>query len=98
MNTNLNRILIAPHLTEKSMDKKETQSTYVFRVLPSANKTEIKKAIEAHFGVKVEKVATTNVRAQKRRVGRYMGKTAAWKKAYVTIQPGSGEIEYFEGT
>lgn len=54
--------------------------------------------MESHFGVTVEDVRTLNMKSKKRRLGRFMGKTAAWKKAYVTVKPGSGEIDYFEGT
>jgi large subunit ribosomal protein L23 len=98
MNERLNAILRAPHLSEKSMVRKEAENVFVFRVLGDANKIEIKQAVEAHFGVVVTQVRTSNVKPKKRRVGRYMGKTASWKKAYVSVEPGSGEIEYFEGT
>ena len=98
MSDRLNRILLAPHLTEKSMFTKENGNVHVFRVLPDANKIEIKHAIEHHFGVKVTQVTTSNVKPKKRRVGKHQGKTAAWKKAYVSVEPGSGEIAYFEGT
>lgn len=94
----LNKILLAPHLSEKSMEVKESDNVYVFRVLPDANKVEIKQAVQKHFGVVVDSVTTSKVKPRSRRVGRHMGKTAAWKKAYVKVQPGSGEIEYFEGT
>ncbi len=98
MSDRLTKILLAPHLSEKSMFVKEADNVYVFRVRPDANKIEIKTAIEKLFEVTVNDVRTVNVKPRKRRVGRYMGKKAAWKKAYVTVEPGSGEIEYFEGT
>jgi large subunit ribosomal protein L23 len=98
MTHRLNEILRAPHLSEKSMIAKEANNVYVFRCRPDANKLEIKAAVEHHFGVKVTKVRTLEVKPKKRRLGRYVGKSAAWKKAYVTVEPGSGEIEYFEGT
>jgi large subunit ribosomal protein L23 len=98
MSDRLTKILLAPHLSEKSMFVKENDNVYVFRVRPDANKIEIKTAIEKLFEVKVNDVKTCNVKPRKRRVGRTMGKKAAWKKAYVTVEPGSGEIEYFEGT
>ena len=98
MKNRMNKVLLAPHLSEKSMDAKEDDNVYVFRVRPDANKVEIKQAIQLHFGVKVESVHTSMVKPRKRRVGRHTGTTAAWKKAYVKVQPGSGEIEYFEGT
>ena len=98
MNDRMYHVLQVPHLSEKSMFVKEQNNVYVFRVLPNANKIEIKQAVEAHFGVEVTDVRTANVKPKKRRVGRFLGKTAGWKKAYVTVKPGSGEIEYFEGT
>ena len=98
MSDRLTKILLAPHLSEKSMFVKETDNVYVFRVRPDANKIEIKTAIEKLFEVKVNDVKTSNVKPRKRRVGRTMGRKSAWKKAYVTVEPGSGEIEYFEGT
>ena len=99
MSERLSQVLRRPHLSEKSLARKEKENVYVFRVLPDANKIEIKQAVEKHFeGVKVTDVRTCNVKPKKRRVGRHIGKTAAWKKAYVTVLPGSGEIEYFEGT
>jgi len=98
MSDRLNRVLVAPHLSEKSMAEKERENVHVFRVRPDANKIEIKAAVEKHFGVTVDNVRTVNVKPRQRRVGRHIGKTAAWKKAYVTVRPDSGEIEYFEGT
>ncbi len=98
MNEKLSQILLAPLLTEKSMAQKSEHNVYVFKVRPDANKIEIKAAVEHFFDVKVSDVKTCKVRPRKRRIGRYVGKKAAWKKAYVTVKPGSGEIEFFEGT
>lgn len=98
MSDRLTKVLVAPHLSEKSMFVKEADNVYVFRVRPDANKVEIKAAVEKFFEVKVSDVTTVNVRRRKKRMGRYTGHTAAWKKAYVSVVPGSGEIEYFEGT
>lgn len=98
MNDRMNRILLAPHLSEKGMEFKASGNVHVFRVLPDANKVEIKQAVERQFNVVVEKVTTARVNGKKKRVGRNFGKRPDWKKAYVTVKPGSGEIEYFEGT
>lgn len=98
MNDRLARILLAPHLSEKSLSAKETNNVHVFKVRTDANKIEIKQAVEAHFEVKVTTVQTVRVKARKRRVGKHSGKTSAFKKAYVTLVVDSGEIEYFEGT
>ena len=80
-------IIIAPVITEKSAHQAE-QNVYTFKVASSANKIEIKKAIEAAFGVKVEKVNTLNTKAKSKRVGRYTGKTQTYKKAYITLADG----------
>ena len=69
-----------------------------FKVAKTANKIEIKKAVEQLFkDVKVEKVNTMNVRGRKKRMGRNEGYTTAWKKAIVTITPDSKTIEFFDG-
>ncbi len=90
-------IIIAPVITEKSMsgiaDKK-----YTFKVARDANKIEIAEAVEALFkGAKVAKVNTINVRGRMKRMGRYSGYTAAWKKAIVTLKADSKTIEFFDG-
>ena len=80
-------IIIKPLLSEKSYagikDKK-----YYFIVKKTANKTEIKLAIEAIFGVKVKQVNVSNVRAKDKRVGKYSGKTSSYKKAVITLAEG----------
>ncbi len=86
-------IIIAPVITEKSENLKNTQNVYVFKVKPNANKTQIKNEVEKVFGVKVLNVNTLNARQKDRRVGRYTGKTAAYKKAYVKLAEGAS-IEY----
>ena len=61
---------------------------YAFKVDSQANKTEIKKAIEEVYKVKVDKVNTLTVKGKKKRVRWQEGKTAGWKKAVVTLKPG----------
>ena len=89
-------IIIAPVITEKSMagiaDKK-----YTFKVAKDANKLEIADAVEKLFKVSVAKVNTVSMRGKKRRMGRYEGKTASWKKAIVTLKKDSKTIEFFDG-
>ena len=70
---------------------------YTFRVMKTANKTEIKDAVEKIFGVKVAKVNTIRMRGKTRRMGRYEGTTPAWKKAIVTLAEGSKTISFFDG-
>lgn len=86
-------IIIAPVITEKSEALKANENVYVFKVLKKANKTQIKNEIEKQFGVKVVNVNTVNAIQKKRRVGRYTGLSAAYKKAYVKLAEGSS-IEY----
>ena len=85
-------ILLAPVITEKSQTL-AADNVYVFKVLKSANKTQIKQVIEKKFGVKVANVNTLNVVTKKRRVGKYSGRTNAYKKAYVKLMEGS-KIEF----
>ena len=89
-------IIIAPVITEKSMsgiaDKK-----YTFKVAKDANKIEIAQAVAELFKVDVAKVNTINVRGRMKRMGRYSGYTASWKKAIVTLKADSKPIEFFDG-
>lgn len=80
-------IIIAPVITEKSAAQAE-KNVYTFKVNADANKIEIKKAIEAAFGVKVVNVNTLNTKAKDKRVGRYTGKTKTYKKAFITLADG----------
>ncbi len=97
MEKTIHDIIIRPIITENSMDGL-VQKKYTFEVLKSANKIEIKKAVEGLFkGVKVSKVNTINVRGRKKRMGRNEGYTPAWKKAIVTLTEDSKTIEFFDG-
>ena len=89
-------IIIAPVITEKSMTGFASKK-YTFKVATDATKVDIAKAVEELFKVKVAKVNTMNVRGQERRMGRYTGYTAGWKKAIVTLTDKSSPIEFFEG-
>ncbi|MBQ9735102.1 MAG: 50S ribosomal protein L23 [Clostridia bacterium] len=88
-------IIIAPVLSEKSYRDIENKK-YVFRVAKSANKTEIKLAIEQIFGVSVDSVNTINCLGKKKRMGRYEGYTPAYKKAIVQLKDDSKAIAFFE--
>lgn len=89
-------IIIKPVITEKSMDNLQA-GKYTFKVAKDATKPEIKKAVEKLFGVEVDKVTTMNIKGKMKRVGRFEGRTASWKKAIVTLTPDSKTIEFFEG-
>ncbi len=88
-------IIIRPVLTEKMTDLRAANQ-YAFQVDLRANKIEIKKAIEQRFDVEVLSVRTMIMPGKMRRLGRYEGKTAKWKKAIVTLKEGD-EIEYVAG-
>ena len=89
-------IILKPVITEASMEDLRA-GKYTFRVMKTANKTEIKDAVEKIFGVKVAKVNTIRMRGRTRRMGRYEGTTPAWKKAIVTLAEGSKTISFFDG-
>ena len=90
------KIVIRPIITEKSTLLKEKNREVCFEVDPRANKSEIKKAAEQLFKIKVERVRIQNKRGKKRKVGRSEGKRKDWKKAYIKLKEGEKMIEYFE--
>jgi large subunit ribosomal protein L23 len=90
-------VLGRPVITEKATALKEAANQYVFRVPRAANKLEIRRAIESLFKVRVVGLQTLNVRGKKKRLGRFEGRTAHWKKAVATLAPGQS-IEVAEGT
>ena len=90
-------VIIRPVITEKSMNQM-SEKKYTFLVHPDANKTMIKEAVEKMFdGVRVKNVNTMNYQGKTKRRGLVYGKTAATKKAVVTLTEDSKEIEVFEG-
>ncbi len=89
-------VLIAPIISEKSMEDAQGKK-YTFKVATDANKFEIKAAVEEAFGVEVIRVNTSNFDGKVKRQGRTVGKTAAYKKAIVTVSADSKPIEFFEG-
>jgi len=94
--TNL-EIIRRPLVTEKSMKMKEDDNVIVFEVDPSANKIEVKRAVEQLFKVKVADVRVFNVRGKVKRLGRYTGRRRDWRKAYVRLAAGEKAPEFFEG-
>ena len=81
-------IIIAPVITEKSMANRQN-NVYTFKVVDTATKDEIKKAIEEAFKVEVDSVNTLNTKSKRRRVGKYSGRTKTYKKAIVSLKDGS---------
>ena len=93
--TNPHDIILKPVVTEQSMTEM-VEKKYTFVVAKDANKTEIKKAVESIFGVKVAKVNTLNYDGKVKRMGKYEGRTASFKKAVVKLTADSKTIEFFE--
>jgi len=85
----LTKIIVGPVVAEKASRVAENNNQVVLKVLPNANKLEIKQAVETLFDVKVSAVTTSNVKGKVKRTGRVLGKRSDWKKAYVTLAEGS---------
>lgn len=85
-------ILIKPIITEKATSDSELLNRYGFEVVSSANKIQIKNAVEQTYGVTVKKVRTMNVRVERNvkytKSGMQIGKTKGYKKAFVQLQDG----------
>ncbi len=96
MNKRSYQILKRPLVTEKSTVEKDARNKLCFEVARSANKIEIKEAVEKIFKVDVLDVATMSMKGKKKRVGRYFTQLPDWKKAVVTVKPGQ-RVEFFEG-
>ena len=88
-------VVLKPVISEKSMEDAQVKK-YTFKVAVDANKTEVKHAVVEIFDVEVAKVNIMNVVGKKKRMGRYVGMTAASKKAIVTLTEKSKEIEFFQ--
>lgn len=91
----LRKLLKRPLMTEKVVRMSELQNTYAFEVPRDANKVEIRRAVETIFEVEVKEVRTINVRGKLKRMGRFLGRRAATKKAMVTLKEGH-KLELFE--
>ena len=90
--------IVRPVVSEKSTVLGE-QGKYIFEVAPTANKIQIKAAVETVFAnkkVQVQSVNILHVTGKVRRRGRSSGTTRAWKKAVVTLKPGQ-RLDLFEG-
>ncbi|MDS4042586.1 MAG: 50S ribosomal protein L23 [Candidatus Competibacter sp.] len=87
------KILLAPHVSEKSNRVAEQHNQVVFRVVRDATKPEIKGAVEMLFNVKVKGVTVANVKGKRKRFGAIQGRRSDWKKAYVALEAGH-EIDF----
>lgn len=84
----LMRILQAPVISEKSTVAAEQNKQFVFRVKKTANKEQIRRAVELMFNVQVDSVHVLIVKGKVKRFGRFIGSRSDWKKAYVKLKPG----------
>ena len=90
------KVLLAPHIYEKSTMAAEGNNAVVFKVVKDANKAEIKAAVEKLFEVEVDSVRTLNVKGKTKRHGQSFGKRNDWKKAYVVLKEGQ-DIDFVGG-
>ena len=89
-------IIRYPSITEKNTALRSSQNKYVFEVIRTATKPEIKKAVESLFNVKVVSINTMVVKGKLKRMGRYAGYRSDWKKAIVRIQAGQTIAKFGE--
>ncbi len=88
-------VVVRALITEKGTRIREGGNKYLFQVNPTANKIEIKHAVQSIFNVTVEEVKTMNVLGKLKRLGANSGRRTSWKKAIVTLKQGDS-IELFE--
>ena len=93
---NAQDVIQRPLLTEKSNIGREEGNLATFAVDPRANKHDIRRAVEELFDVEVLVVRTMRQPRKTRRIGKFMGRKPAWKKAIVRLAEGQS-IEFFEG-
>ena len=97
MNTDrLYKIILGPHVTEKSSMVMGSNAQVAFKVSKDAKKLEIKRAVEILFETKVDSVRVINMKGKTKRTKIGVGKKSNWKKAYVTLADGE-EIDFSLG-
>ncbi len=90
------QVILAPVISEKATHIADKHKQVIFRVAPDATKPEIKAAVEMLFKVQVNDVKVANVKGKVKRFGRFFGRRANWKKAYVCLVPGQ-DINFVAG-
>ena len=90
-------VIRRPVITEKTTVIREDGHTLVFQVARHANKIDIKRAVEKLLGSKVESIRTAVNHGKIRRQGRFAGRRADWKKAYVRLREGEKLPEFLQG-
>ena len=94
----LMQVLLMPQVSEKATYIVEKNNQIIFRVVQDATKAEIRAAVELMWKaqkIEVTGVQVANVKGKEKRFGRFMGRRANWKKAYVSIKAGQ-EINFSE--
>ncbi len=92
----LMKVLLSPHVSEKSTILGDSSNQYVFKVIADATKPEIKAAVERLFDVSVEQVRVINQKGKVKRFGQRTGRRSDSRKAYVTLKSGQ-EIDFMGG-
>ena len=92
---NSHDVIIRPLMTEKSTFLREEENKVCFVVRREANRKTIRQAIEETLNVKVKNVNVLNMIGKTKRLNRFVGKRADWKKAIVTLEKGE-KIDFFE--
>ncbi|MDY5251439.1 MAG: 50S ribosomal protein L23 [Erysipelotrichaceae bacterium] len=92
--SNARDIIIRPIITEKTMKLMDSDNKVTFEVAKDTNKTAVRLAIEEIYNIKPVSVNIVNVHPKTKRVGKYVGKTSAYKKAIVKLPEGQ-DIELF---
>lgn len=93
----LTEVIRRPLVTEKTTVLRDDGKTVVFEVARSANKIDIRRAVEKLLGAKVAEVRTSITRGKLKRQGRFVGRRSDWKKAYVRLRPGEKMLDFLEG-
>jgi large subunit ribosomal protein L23 len=91
------KVILGPHISEKTTTAAESFNTVVFKVMTCARKDEIKAAVEKLLNVDVDSVRTVNVKGKVKRTGARTGRRNDWKKAYVTLKEGSELTDFVGG-
>ena len=91
----LHDVLIRPIFSEKTTSLQNEANVYTFEVGETANKLQIKNAVQTLFDVEVQAVRTVIMRGKNKRFGRFYGKRSNWKKAYVRLADGQS-LNFFE--
>ena len=90
-------VIRRPLITEKTTVLREEGLTLVFQVAMNANKIDIRRAVEALLGSKVQSVRTALSHGKVKRQGRFVGRRSDWKKAYVRLRDGEKLPEFLQG-